>query len=152
MSNKKRKLLIIEDDAEICRQLKWALADEYLIHFAQDTASALKIMKRKRPAVVTLDLGLPPKPDDSKIGMQLLAQILQLEPRTKVVVVTGNDEREKALQAMSVGAWDYYNKPIKTDEIKVILTRAFHVSTLEKENAELQKDLEEKGRSIHPEY
>jgi two-component system NtrC family response regulator len=145
MSNKE-KLLVVEDDPEISRQLKWALADEYEIHMAQDEPSALKILESKKPAVITLDLGLPPKPHDSVVGMELLGKILQLEPGAKVVVITGNDDRENANQAISRGAWDYYNKPIKLDELMVILNRAFHVNTLERENLELQKELEEKGR------
>jgi two-component system NtrC family response regulator len=142
----KEEILVVEDDPEISRQLKWALADEYEIHLAQDEPSALKILNSKKPAVITLDLGLPPKPHEPLIGMELLRKILQLEPGTKVVVVTGNDDRENAIKAISQGAWDFYHKPIKIDELKVILSRAFHVNTLERENLELQKGIEEKGR------
>ena len=145
MSNKE-KLLVVEDDEEISRQLKWALAEEYEIHLAQDGPSALQILKSERPAVVSLDLGLPPRPHDSGVGMQLLGKILQSEPSPKVVVVTGNNDRKNAIQAISQGAWDYYCKPIKIDEIKILLSRAFHVNTLERENRELQKELEERGR------
>ena len=142
----KDKLLVIEDDAEISQQLKWALADEYELYFAQEAHSALEAVKRKRPAVVTLDLGLPPKPDDSVIGMDLLGKIIQLEPLAKVVVVTGNNDRENAIKAISRGAWDYYHKPIDTDELKVILNRAFHVSALERENSDRQKELFATGK------
>ena len=121
----KEKLLIIEDDTEVSRQLKWALADEYDVHLAKDEMSALKALRSKTPAVVTLDLGLPPKPDEATVGMELLGKILQVEPGAKVVVVTGNDDRENAVKAVSHGAWDYYHKPIKVDELKVILNRAF---------------------------
>ena len=142
----KEKLLIVEDDPEISRQLKWALADEYEVHLADDERSALEILKRKEPLVVTLDLGLPPKPHDSQVGMELLGKILQLNPGCKVVVVTGNNERENALQAISHGAWDYYHKPIDIDELRLILSRAFHVGVLEKESLKREKELEEKGR------
>ena len=145
MSNNE-KLLVVEDDAEISRQLKWALADEYEIYLAQDAPSALKILKTKKPAVVTLDLGLPPRPHEPVIGLDLLGKILQLEPSAKVVVVTGNNDRNNAMKAISQGAWDYYHKPIKTNELKVILSRAFHVNALERENLESQKELAEKGR------
>ena len=145
MSNKE-KLLVVEDDEEISRQLKWALAEEYEIHLAQDGPSALQILKSERPAVVSLDLGLPPRPHDSGVGMELLGKILRSEPSPKVVVVTGNNDRKNAIQAISQGAWDYYCKPIKIDEIKILLSRAFHVNTLERENRELQKELEERGR------
>jgi two-component system NtrC family response regulator len=142
----KGKLLIVEDDPEISRQLKWALAEEYEVHLAQDARSALEILKRVKPPVITLDLGLPPKPQDSQVGMELLGKILQLEPGSKVVVVTGNNERENALRAISHGAWDYYQKPINIDELRMILSRAFHVSRLEKETIEREKELTEKGR------
>jgi two-component system NtrC family response regulator len=142
----KEKLLVVEDDPEISRQLKWALAEEYEVHLAQDTRSALEILKKMKPQVVTLDLGLPPEAQGSQVGMELLGKILQLEPGSKVVVVTGNNERENALRAISHGAWDYYQKPIDADELRVILKRAFHVSTLEKENLEREKELTEKGR------
>lgn len=144
--SKKEKLLIVEDDPGISRQLKWALADDYEVHQAQDEPSALKIMNSKQPAVVTLDLGLPPKPHDSVVGMGLLGKILQIEPGTKVIVVTGNNDRENAMHAVSRGAWDYYHKPIDVDELKIILSRAFHVNTLERESREHQKDLENSGR------
>lgn len=142
----KERLLIVEDDAEIARQLKWALAEEYEVYHAEEPRAALEILKRKKPPVLTLDLGLPPKPHDSQVGMELLGQILQVEPGSKVVVVTGNNDRENALLAISHGAWDYYQKPIDVDELKVILSRAFHVSTLEKETIDREKALAEKGR------
>jgi two-component system NtrC family response regulator len=146
MANNKHRLLIVEDDPEISRQLKWALADEYALHFAKDASSAMKIMKRRKPPVVSLDLGLPPNPNDSNVGMELLGRILQVEPNTKVVVVTGNSDRDIALQAIGQGAWDYYHKPVKTEELKVMLGRAFHVNALETENRDLQKEFEEQGR------
>jgi two-component system NtrC family response regulator len=145
MSNKE-KLLVVEDDPEISRQLKWALAEDYEIHQAQDEPSVLKIMKSKQPAVVTLDLGLPPEPHDSVVGLGLLSKILQIEPGTKVVVVTGNNHRQNAMRAISRGAWDYYHKPIDVDELKIILSRAFHVNTLERESREHQKELEDSAR------
>jgi two-component system NtrC family response regulator len=106
----------------------------------------LKILEKKNPEVVTLDLGLPPRPHDPVVGMELLGKILQMEPSAKVVVVTGDNDRENAMRAISQGAWDYYHKPIKIDELKVILRRAFHVYALEKENQESQKEHEEKGK------
>ena len=144
MTNKE-ELLIIEDDEQIVLQLKWALADQYDIHMAEDAAAALKIVETRKPAVVTLDLGLPPRPDEATVGMELLGKILELEPNTKIVVVTGDGQRENALRAIVQGAWDYYSKPIEIDELGVILSRAFHVSNLEKENLQLQKQVEGKA-------
>jgi len=142
----KEKLMIVEDDPGISRQLKWAFSDEYDVHMAQDTRSALEILKRMKPRVITLDLGLPPHPQDSEVGMELLGRILQLEPASKVVVVTGNNERENALQAISHGAWDYYQKPINVEELSLIIKRAFHVSALERESIDREKELAERGK------
>jgi two-component system NtrC family response regulator len=144
--NIKRRLLVVEDDPQISRQLKWALADEYEVFLAEDAASALDILKGKNPPVLTLDLGLPPSPHEVTAGMELLGKVLQLQPLCKVVVVTGDNDRKNAMGAISQGAWDYYHKPIEIDELKGILRRAFHVSTLEKERMELQKELVEEAR------
>jgi two-component system NtrC family response regulator len=144
--SKKQKLLIVEDNAEISLQLKWALADDYKLYFAKDAPSAMDTMQNETPPVVSLDLGLPPKPDASVIGLDLLKGIIQFDPNTKVVVVTGNNDRENALKAIGLGAWDYYQKPINIDEMRIILARAFHVNALEKENTLHQNELVEKGR------
>ena len=143
----KGKLLIVEDDEEAARQLKWALSDELELHVAQDAPAAMKILQRERPPVVALDLGLPPKPNEAVVGMELLERILQVEPTTKVVVVTGDGDRENATRAIGRGAWDYYHKPIEIDELKIILARAFHVHSLEGESRESQKEDGAAGRS-----
>ena len=144
--SKKKNLLIVEDDAQIARQLKWALEDTYSVDLADNASAALKIMKDKKPEVVTLDLGLPPKPDEAKVGMDLLWKILEIDSGTKVIVVTGNGDSENAVKAIGRGAWDYYHKPIKTDVLKVMLNRAFHVRTLERENLKQQEKLEGRGK------
>ena len=144
--NEKGKLLIVEDDPRMARQLKWALADEYRIYLAENPSSALKMVMNEKPQVVTLDLGLPPKPREAGVGMKLLRQIIQRDPQSKVIVVTGNEDRQNALQAISQGAWDYYCKPIDIDQLKLILSRASHVSNLEREYLELLKTREPKGR------
>ena len=140
--NGRPKLLIVENDSQIARQLKWALAGEYDIHLAKDASATLKTVMSKKPEVITLDLGLPPRPQEAVVGLKLLGQIIQCEPHTKVIVVTGNGDRDSALQAISQGAWDYYHKPINIDELKVILGRAFHVCSLERENLQHQKESE----------
>jgi len=144
--SQKGQLLIVEDDAQIARQLKWALANEYDIQVAGDPPSALKVVMAKKPPVVTLDLGLPPMPNQVLAGMKLLGQIIQHEPHTKVIVITGNDDHESALQAISQGAWDYYHKPIDIEQLKVILSRASYVSYLERENLDRQKGWETDGK------
>ena len=144
--SKKQKLLIVEDDAQIQRQLKWALADEYKVHLADNAPTAMKMVRDLKPEVITLDLGLPPRPDEATVGMDILLQIMAFEPNTKVIVVTGNEDRENGLKAISRGAWDYYHKPINIDELKLILARAFHVRALERENLEQQEGLEGAAR------
>jgi DNA-binding NtrC family response regulator len=121
----KEKLLVAEDDQEMARQLKWTLADDYDVHLAQETRSALETLKRTKPPVITLDLGLPPQPKGSQVGMELLGKILQLEPSCKIVAVTGNNECENALLKIGHGVWDYCQHPVNVDELKVVLSGAF---------------------------
>ena len=137
----KPKLLIVDDDEEIRTQMKWALAQEYEVGVAADRPSALKVFHAERPAVVTLDLGLPPHPRDMEEGLRTLSEILQEDTDAKVIVITGRDGREYALQAIGQGAYDFFRKPIQLDELKVILRRALHVYQLEQEHRALQQRL-----------
>ncbi|ONF95838.1 PEP-CTERM-box response regulator transcription factor [Sphingomonas jeddahensis] len=131
-----RKLLIVEDDPGLQRQLRWAY-DGYDVIVAGDRAGAIEALRAEEPAVVTLDLGLPPDPDGTSEGFALLAEILQLKPSTKVIVASGHGARESALQAIADGAWDFYQKPIDIDALGLIVERAFHVHDLEVENRRL---------------
>jgi two-component system NtrC family response regulator len=133
------KLLIIDDDAEIRMQMKWALAQDYKVLVAEDRQSALRVFKAERPAVVTLDLGLPPQPRNMEEGFGTLGDILQADTHAKVIVITGHDEREHALQAIGQGAYDFFRKPIQLDELKVVLRRAVYVYQLEEEHRLLQQ-------------
>ncbi|MDY0263353.1 PEP-CTERM-box response regulator transcription factor [Syntrophotalea acetylenica] len=133
-----KKLLIIDDSPEICKQLKWGLGKEYQVLLAQDVEEALTLFTRHKPKVLTLDLGLPPDVDGATEGLRCLEQILREQPDTKVIVLSGNENRDNALQAVQLGAYDFYRKPIDLAELKVILQRAFHLSTLEEENRRLQ--------------
>ena len=135
------KLLIVDDDEEIRTQMKWALAQEYAVFVAEDRQSALKVFNTERPAVVTLDLGLPPHPRDMAEGFRALSDILQADTDAKVIVITGRDVREYALQAIGQGTYDFFRKPIQLDELKVILRRALHVYQLEQEHRALQQCL-----------
>ncbi|WP_429885146.1 PEP-CTERM-box response regulator transcription factor [Geoalkalibacter halelectricus] len=133
------KLLIIDDSEEIRKQLKWGLGKDYQVFLAGDVDEGLSLFRKHRPPVVTLDLGLPPDADGATEGLRCLGEILKENYRTKVIMVTGNEERENALKAIEIGAYDFYQKPIELAEIKVILRRAFHLSVLEEENRRLQK-------------
>ncbi len=137
----KPKLLIVDDDEEICLQMKWALAQTYEVFTAEDRGQALALFKAEQPPLVTLDLGLPPQPRDMAEGFRTLGDILQADPHAKVIVITGREEREHALHAISQGAYDFFRKPIQLDELQVILRRAWQVSQLEREHRLLQQRL-----------
>ena len=130
------KLLIVEDDEGLQRQLKWAY-DGYEVVIAGDRASAIELLRVHEPAVVTLDLGLPPDPDGVTEGIAVLKEILEIAPATKVIVASGHGARESALQAIALGAYDFYRKPIDIDTLGLIVARAFHLHALEEENRRL---------------
>ncbi len=135
-------LLVVEDDAGLQKQLKWAFED-FQVVLAEDRESAITALRRYMPAVVTLDLGLPPDPANASEGLKTLAEILRLAPSTKVIVVTGNDDRENAIQSVALGAYDFYQKPVDLEILKLIIDRAFHLDVLEKEKTKLQIDAKE---------
>jgi two-component system NtrC family response regulator len=136
MSDQKRKLLIVEDDEGLQRQLRWAY-DDYEVIVAGDRASAIAALRAEEPDVVTLDLGLPPEPDGTAEGFATLDAILALKPDTKVIVASGHGARESALRAIAAGAYDFYQKPVDIDELGMIIARAFHLHAIEAENARL---------------
>ncbi len=129
-------LLVVEDDEGLQRQLKWAY-DGYRVLIAGDRRSALEAMRLHEPAVVTLDLGLPPDPDGTSEGFAALTEILRLKPDCKVIVASGHGARESALQAIALGAYDFYQKPVDIDELGLIVSRAFHLHAIERENRRL---------------
>jgi two-component system, NtrC family, response regulator len=135
----KPRLLVVEDDDATRTQMKWALAHEYDVVLAEDRPSALNALKSERPSVVTLDLGLPPRPGEVEEGFLALSEILQVDPFAKVIIVTGQHEKENGLKAIGEGAYDFFSKPIDIEELKIVLNRAFHVSGLERENHALQQ-------------
>jgi two-component system, NtrC family, response regulator len=137
MSESKRKLLIVEDDLGLQRQLKWSYED-FEVYCASNRAEAIALVRSEEPDVVTLDLGLPPDPDGTSEGFATLDEILRLKPDTKVVVASGHNAKESALQAISAGAWDFYQKPVDIDELHLIVKRAFHVRDLEVANQKMQ--------------
>ncbi len=134
-------LLIVEDDETIRTQMKWALTGDYKVFLAADGQEGLEVFRRERPLVVTLDLGLPPYPTEVTEGMALLGEILNEDPLTKVIVITGQGEKEHALKAVAEGAYDFFIKPIDIEELKVVAKRAFYVSELERENLRLQEEV-----------
>ena len=137
MSEQDRKLMIVEDDPGLLSQLRWCF-EGYDVCTAEDREAAVAELRRHEPAVVLQDLGLPPKPDGVEEGLLTLSKILQLSPSTKVIVVTGHGDQENALRAVALGAYDFYQKPVDTDTLKLIVERAFSISELEAENRRLQ--------------
>ncbi|MES2986440.1 MAG: PEP-CTERM-box response regulator transcription factor [Pseudomonadota bacterium] len=135
------KLLIVEDDAGLQRQLRWAY-DGYEIFTASTREEAIALVRAEEPPVVTLDLGLPPDPDGTAEGFATLATILQLRPDTKVIVASGHGAHDSMLRAIQMGAWDFYQKPIDIDALGLIVARAFHVHALESENRRLAERTE----------
>lgn len=132
----RKTLLVVEDDEGLQRQLKWAY-EGYEVVCAGDRDGAIAALRAHEPAVVTLDLGLPPDPDGTDEGFAVLAEILRLKPGTKVIVATGHGAPESALRAIALGAYDFYKKPVEIDELGLIVARAFHLHALEEENRRL---------------
>jgi len=135
----KPKLLIVDDDENIRTQMKWAFARDYAVVLAEDRQSALEALRKEQPAVVTLDLGLPPHPGGIEEGMLTLTGMLEQDPLVKVIVITGQTERQNALHAVARGAYDFLCKPVEVEDLRGILRRAFYVSQLERENRTLQQ-------------
>ncbi len=133
MSDAKQKILLVEDDPGLQKQLKWSLGDYELV-LATDRDSAIAQLRRHEPAVVLLDLGLPPDADGASEGLAALQQILSLVPITKVIVVTGNLDRSNAVKAIQLGAYDFFQKPFDPDVLALMIARALHVHALEVEN------------------
>jgi two-component system, NtrC family, response regulator len=137
MSEDKPRLLVVEDDLGLQKQLKWCF-DQHEVLFAGSRSEALAQLRRFEPPVVLQDLGLPPDPEGVSEGMATLKEILSVAPATKVIVVTGNHDRDSALRAVSLGAYDFYQKPVDTDVLRHIVQRAFHIHALEERHRQLQ--------------
>ncbi|MEP1447531.1 MAG: PEP-CTERM-box response regulator transcription factor [Paraglaciecola sp.] len=130
------KILVVDDDLGIQKQLKWSFSG-YEVIFAEDRTSAIAQLRRFEPKVVTLDLGLPPDPSNASEGLATLEEILALAPQTKVIVVTGNNDKKNALKAVNLGAYDFYQKPIDSETIQILVSRAINLFDLEMENRHL---------------
>lgn len=135
MSHKKY-LLVIEDDPGLQKQLRWSF-DAYEVLVAGDRESALAMVRRHEPAVVTMDLGLPPDPDGASEGLATLQQILALAPDTKLIVLTGNQDHANAVKAVSMGAYDFHQKPFDPEMLGLVIQRAFYLHALQRNNRSL---------------
>jgi two-component system, NtrC family, response regulator len=133
----RQKLLIVEDDLGLQKQLKWSYED-FEVHCASNRDEAIALLRLVEPDVVTLDLGLPPDPDGVTEGFAALEEMLKIKPDLKVIVASGHGAKESAMRAISSGAWDFYQKPVDIDELHLIVRRAFHVRELEMQNQKMQ--------------
>lgn len=137
MNDTQSPLLIVEDDPALGTQMRWAFC-AYRPVVAVDRETAIAQLRRHEPAVVTLDLGLPPRPDDPAEGLSLLEEIQRLAPDTKVIVLTGQSDRSIALKAISLGAYDFCTKPFEPEMLRLTIERAYRVHELQGENRRLQ--------------
>ena len=141
-------LLVVDDDSGIRKQLKWGLNKDYKLLLAENGRKALELFNKHEPNIVTLDLGLPPDADGASEGLRVLEEILSQGKNTKVIVVSGNEEHSNALAAIGLGAYDFCQKPIDLETLKIILSRALHLSHLESENRRLQEQKTGTGASM----
>ena len=138
-------ILIIDDSPDIRTQLKWGLSDDYKVHLAADSGQGVALFGKHKPKAVILDLGLPPAENNPDEGFRCLTEILRAAPLTKVIIATGQGDREIAMAAVQLGAYDFLQKPIDLKELKVIIRRACHLYNLEEENSRLHTAM---GRSM----
>ena len=141
LMNTRPALLLVDDDAEIRDQMKWALASHYQLLEASDRSTALAHVRETMPRLILLDLGLPPDIDGASEGLAILRETLRLNPMAKVIVITGNSDRAKAVAAIESGAYDFIEKPVQLDVLKVVLQRAAYLSNLEEEHRVLQQQV-----------
>lgn len=134
----KRSLMIVEDDLALQKQIKWSL-DRFDSVTADDRESALVQLRKSVPAVVTMDLGLPPDADSVSEGFRLLEQIMAFDPDIKVIVLTGQNDQANALRAVAMGAYDFFPKPFEPELLNLTVERAFRLFELQSENRRLQE-------------
>ena len=137
----RNRILIVDDDDELRTQMRWALDSKYDVLLAEDRGTALDVLKREKPKVVTLDLGLPPCGGDNREGFLALTEFLLVDPFIKVLVFTGQDGKESGMDAIGQGAYDFLPKPVSVEELKVVIDRAIRVQHLDRE----RRDLAEKA-------
>jgi two-component system, NtrC family, response regulator len=135
----KPKILIVDDDEAIRTQMKWALSEHYEVHFAEDRKAAGEGFETNSPAVTLLDLGLPPRPNECDEGLAALSDILAIDNTAKVIIISGQSEKQNAIEAVGAGAYDFLCKPVEMEELRLLLRRCIHVTDLEKEYHKLQQ-------------
>ena len=140
MADERPTLLMVEDDLGLQKQMRWSF-DRYNVIFADNREAAVAQLRRHEPLVATLDLGLPPDPDTPNEGFKTLEEILALAPATKVIALTGQNDRGNALRAIGMGAYDFFAKPFEPDVLGLVIDRAFRLADLEQENRRLSESV-----------
>jgi two-component system, NtrC family, response regulator len=140
------KILLVDDEENILKQMRWALEPDYQVLTSSIEGEALSLFEKEKPVVVTLDLSLNPHNPADLGGMRLLERILSLEPSTRAIVVTGNDDEQNALRAVRLGAFDYYAKPVRLEELKVMIKRAHRIHEL---HQRVHEDTQSFGDGFH---
>ena len=135
----KPKILIVDDDEAIRTQMKWALSEHYDVHFAEDRNAAIEAFEAISPEVTLLDLGLPPRPNECDEGLAVLSNILAIDNTAKVIIISGQGEKQNAIEAVGTGAYDFLCKPVEMEELRLLLRRCIHVADLEKQYHKLQQ-------------
>jgi two-component system NtrC family response regulator len=135
----KPNILIVDDDEAIRTQMKWALSEQYEVHFAEDRNAAVESFEVNSPAVTLLDLGLPPRPNECDEGLAVLSDILAIDNTAKVIIISGQGEKQNAIEAVGAGAYDFLCKPVEMEELRLLIRRCIHVVELEKEYHKLQQ-------------
>ncbi|MSP38952.1 MAG: response regulator [Deltaproteobacteria bacterium] len=125
----KSKILLVDDEENILKQMRWALEPDYEVFTTSDEGEAMTIFEQEKPPVVTLDLSLNPQNPADLGGMRLLDQMLSMAPVTRAIVITGNSDDVNAMNAVRLGALDYYAKPIRLEELKVMISRKITTQT-----------------------
>ena len=141
----KPQILIVDDDEDIRSQLRWALTADFDVIESEDRPSAMRVFREKKPEVVLVDLGLPPHPGTPQEGLALLGELIAADSATRVVVISGQGEKENALKAIGEGAYDFFCKPVNVEELKTIIGRAFQVGRLEREFQAQQQEFATEG-------
>ncbi|MDF1831229.1 MAG: PEP-CTERM-box response regulator transcription factor [Porticoccaceae bacterium] len=136
MNGTHKALLVVEDDPGLQSQMRWCF-DDYEVAISGDRTDAINQFRRHQPGVVLLDLGLPPDPGGVTEGLATLTQILSMAPTTKIIIVTGDNDRANAVKAIGFGAYDFYQKPVDPETLALVVDRAYRVNILEQENQQL---------------
>ena len=134
----KTTLLLVDDDEDIRTQMKWALAADYDVVMAGERVGALDAFRTRQPTVTLLDLGLPPRPNEPDEGLNILSTLLAIDSTAKVIVVSGQGDKQNALRAVGAGAFDFLCKPVDMDELRLVLQRCVYVAELEREYRAMQ--------------